>query len=192
MGRCVHDVPSFPRGKVVFHSIADMLRSTSTLGLSVSRLTGHLRNISFSIVTKTRSENFVFKTPLTCIVRGPFMPVHGGKGLPYRAIRGACSLRCNATAVRVRGSTIGGKRGIMLLSSLVTANKAVGTTTRLMRRLNNRIMGVLFLVRLDSLGKQRILGSCSISSIMRFRNGWSGGGRGSTRAMSGAGWKRAM
>lgn len=112
-----------------------------------------------------RSEKFVVKPVLTAQLGTNFVPVHGPKGLPTRAVRRDCSGRCKGSAIRVRGSTLSRGSMILLRSSLLTANKAVGTTYRLIGGLGPGGMCVGFVVRLGSLGKGSMF-----KSSMRMRS----------------------
>lgn len=148
-------MPKFPGRNVGFHSFVPILTSNGKLHVLVGTLRTDLpiARSSFSTITKLRTEKFLFNPTLTTVLNGKFVTVHGTNGLPPRAVTRRCSLRCNARGIRVRASTVHPNSQILVISSLVTANKATGTTVSLIRTTKNAIIKFDFIVKLQKLSK---------------------------------------
>lgn len=147
----VQRVPSFPVPKVLFCSMAALFGRPATLRRLSSALCRVCGSGNVAGMINVRSEKFVVNPVLTAELKTNFMPVHGPKGLPTRAVRRDCSGRCNGSAIRVRGSTVGRSSMMLLRSSLLTANKAVRTTYGLIGRVGPGGICMGFVVRLGRL-----------------------------------------
>lgn len=161
----VQRVPSFPVPKVLFCSMAALFGSTTYLRRLSSMVCRVCGSGNVAGMMNVRSEKFVVNPVLTAHLGTKFVPVHGPNGLPTRAVRRDCSGRCKGSAMRVRGSTLSRGSMMLLRSSLLTANKAVGTTYSLMGGLGPGGMCVGFVVRLGRLGNGTVF-----KSSMRVRS----------------------
>lgn len=164
----IHSIPNFPGRNVVFHSFVPILTSTGKLEvlLGTLRRTLPIPPDRFSSVTNLRSHKFLFNPTVTTRLNGKFVTMHGTNGLPPRAVNRSCSLRCNATDIRVRAATISGNRHMLVISSLVTANNATGTTASLVRGTNNAIINFDFIVHLRNLSNLDGLNSAPDDSLV--------------------------
>lgn len=154
LGTGLERVPSFPVPKVLFCSIAALFGGPRYLRRVLSALCRVCGSGNVAGMMKVRSHNFVVNNTLTTQLNTKFIVTHGPNGLPTRMMRRACTGRCKASAVRVRGSTVSRGSIILLRSSLLTANKAVTTARHLMREYNTGGVFVGFVVRLKNLGNE--------------------------------------
>lgn len=170
----VHRVPSFPVPKVLFCSMAALFGSSRHLRRLSSVVCRVCGSGKVAGMMNVRSENFVVKPVLTAHLKTKFVPVHGPNGLPTRAVRRDCSGRCNGSAIRVRGSTLGRGSIMLLRSSLLTAKNAVGTTYGLIGGLRPGGMCMGFVVRLGRLGKGRMFRGSRSMSVRSMLSLWVG------------------
>ncbi|WP_127942533.1 adenine phosphoribosyltransferase [Mycoplasma sp. ATU-Cv-703] len=160
----IRTFPDFPEPGIDFRDISPLLANGPALHYTVHKLADFAREAD--VIVGPDARGFIFATPVSAILKKPFVMVRKAGKLPGPVFRKTYQLEYNKTTLEIQRDAIRPGQKVVIIDDLL----ATGGTTRaivdLIEKHGAKVIGVLFVVELVHLkGRQKYHGISTHSLI---------------------------
>ena len=166
--RClVREVPNFPKPGILFYDITTLLKDARALSSIADELTAYYQGQQITKVIGIESRGFIFAGVLANRLNAGFVPVRKPGKLPADCFEVKYSLEYGSNSLAIHRDAIGVGERVLIVDDLLATGGTAAATVSLVRQLGGEIVGLDFLVELQSLkGREKLIGHPIHSTIL--------------------------
>ncbi len=163
----IREVPDFPKPGILFYDITTLLKDPKAFSAIADELTAYYRDSRVDKVIGIESRGFIFGGTLAQRLKAGFVPVRKPGKLPADCFEVKYSLEYGSNSLAIhRDAIVKGER-VLIVDDLLATGGTAAATVSLVRQLGGEIVGLDFLVELQSLkGRDKLTGHAVHSTIL--------------------------
>ncbi len=156
---CIRDVPDFPKPGILFKDITPLLLSPARLRRVVELMAGPFQESRVSRVVSIESRGFLLGAPIALALDAGLVPIRKPGKLPSARGRVEYALEYGTDALEMHRDAVGPGDRVLIVDDVLATGGTAGAATELVRTHGGEVVGLTFLIELDSLkGRTRLKG----------------------------------
>ena len=156
---CIRDVPDFPKPGILFKDITPLLLSPAQFRRVVELMAGPFQEARVSRVVSIESRGFLLGAPIALALDAGLVPIRKPGKLPSARGRVEYALEYGTDALEMHRDAVGPGDRVLIVDDVLATGGTAGAATELVRTHGGEVVGLTFLIELDSLkGRARLKG----------------------------------
>ena len=166
--RMIREVPDFPKPGILFYDITTLLKDPVGLHASVDVLANHYVGDKVDCVVGIEARGFIFAPTVAYRLNAGFIPVRKPNKLPAATARAAYNLEYGADALEIHRDAISPGQNVLVIDDLLATGGTAAAVAGLIESLGGRVVGLGFLIELESLRGRDKLSKYDVHSVLKY------------------------
>jgi adenine phosphoribosyltransferase len=164
----IREIPDFPKPGILFYDITTLLKEPESYRAAIDLMLAPYRDEKIDLVVGMESRGFIFSAPMAYQLKAGLVPVRKLGKLPAETITVEYALEYGSNTLEIHRDAIEPGQKVLIIDDLLATGGTVHGTIELVERLQGDVVGLGFLVELDSLkGRDRLQGH-RVESVIRY------------------------
>jgi len=164
----IREVPDFPKPGILFYDITTLLKDPVGLHASVDVLANHYVGDKVDCVVGIEARGFIFAPTVAYRLNAGFIPVRKPNKLPAATARAAYNLEYGADALEIHRDAISPGQNVLVIDDLLATGGTAAAVAGLIESLGGRVVGLGFLIELESLRGRDKLSKYDVHSVLKY------------------------
>lgn len=164
----IREVPGFPRPGVLFRDIAPLLAEPEAFASVVSGIVGPFRLPGADKVVGIEARGFIIAAPVAMAMHAGFVPMRKAGKLPGRVEARDYELEYGLARLEVQRDAIAPGERVLIVDDVLATGGTALAATQLVEHLGGKVVGLGFVIGLDSLGGRCRLGGFEVQTLVDF------------------------
>ena len=166
--RMIREVPDFPKPGILFYDITTLLKDPVGLHAAVDVLANHYVGDKVDCVVGIEARGFIFAPTVAYRLNAGFIPVRKPNKLPAATARAAYNLEYGADALEIHRDAISPGQNVLVIDDLLATGGTAAAVAGLIESLGGRVVGLGFLIELESLRGRDKLSKYDVHSVLKY------------------------
>jgi adenine phosphoribosyltransferase len=164
----IREIPDFPKPGILFYDITTLLKDRDAYRESIDLMLAPWREDQVDLVVGMESRGFIFSASMAYLLNAGLVPVRKLGKLPAETISVEYALEYGSNTLEIHRDAIQPGQRVLIVDDLLATGGTVRGTIDLVDRLKGEVVGLGFLVELESLkGRERLQG-LRVESVVRY------------------------
>jgi len=164
----IRSIPDFPKKGIVFRDITTLLKDKKAFKSAVDMLYKRYSARRIDKVVSVESRGFILGSALAYRLGAGFVPVRKPNKLPAESIKEEYQLEYGTDTLEIHTDAIQKGERVLIVDDLLATGGTAEATSRLVKRLKGKIVGLAFLIELSFLNGRNKLRGYDIFSIIKY------------------------
>jgi adenine phosphoribosyltransferase len=161
----VRDIPDYPQPGVTFRDITPLLGHAQGFSDSVTELTKRFADVPADRVLGIEARGFIVAAPVAYRMGAGFVPIRKAGKLPWAVVREQYHLEYGSDSLEMHRDAIHPGERVLVIDDVLATGGTAAAACRLVEELGGQVVGLGFLIELESLGGRARLGERMIESL---------------------------
>jgi adenine phosphoribosyltransferase len=157
--RSLRVVPDFPEPGILFQDITPVLADASLLAEVTAELAAPWRGAAITHVAGVESRGFILAAPVAVALGAGFIPIRKPGKLPSRTVAREYVLEYGSGRLEVHEDACGAGSRVLLVDDVLATGGTARAACELVESLGATVVGCSFLIAIDALQGERVLGT---------------------------------
>jgi adenine phosphoribosyltransferase len=167
----IRDVPDYPRPGILFKDITPLLGDGLAFREACEAMAAPFHDYEVTHVAAIESRGFLFGAPIATLLGAGLVPIRKRGKLPYESHHEEYALEYGTDALEMHIDAVPPGARVLMIDDLLATGGTAAAACRLVERLEGRVVGCSFLVRLAFLDGLARLQGRPVSSVLSYGNG---------------------
>ena len=164
----IREIPDFPKPGILFYDLTTLLKDPEGLRRLVDILTQQYEDWPIEQVVGIESRGFIFGPTLAYNLNAGFVPVRKKGKLPAETIRSHYDLEYGQDALEIHRDAIARQQRVLIVDDLIATGGTAAAAARMVQELGGKVLGLAFIVELESLKGREKLDGFEVYSVLRY------------------------
>jgi adenine phosphoribosyltransferase len=164
----IRDVPDFPQPGILFRDITPLLRDPAAFAHALGLVAAAVEAMAVDAVVGIESRGFLFGTPVASRLGLPFVPVRKPGKLPAAHMSVEYSLEYGNSQLDIHADALTRGQRAVIVDDLLATGGTARAAAKLVELLGATVVGIVFLVELESLGGRSHLAPYEVTTFVRY------------------------
>lgn len=164
----VRDIPDYPEPGVTFRDITPLLGDAEGFHRAVTELAHRFDDVAVDRVLGMEARGFIIAAPVAYRLGAGFIPVRKAGKLPWAVVREEYQLEYGSDKLEIHRDAIFPGERILVIDDVLATGGTAEATCRLVEALGGKVVGLGFLIEVESLHGRDRLGSHLVESLARY------------------------
>ncbi len=166
----IRNVPDFPKPGIGFKDITTLTKDGISFQKAIEILSDHYNPDEIDVIVGIEARGFIFASALAYKWGKGFVPVRKPGKLPAETIKEEYQLEYGTDAVEIHKDAIEPNQRVLIIDDLLATGGTVAAATRLIERLQGKIVSIGFLIELSFLNGREKLKNYDVLSLVNFED----------------------
>ncbi|MBA2717761.1 MAG: adenine phosphoribosyltransferase [Chloroflexi bacterium] len=164
----IREIPDFPKPGILFYDITTLLKDRVAYKESIDQMLEPYLGEKIDVVVGMESRGFIFSAAMAYQLNAGLVPVRKLGKLPAETITVEYALEYGSNTLEIHRDAIAPGQKVLIVDDLLATGGTVKGTIELIERLKGDVVGLAFLVELNSLkGRDRLDGR-RVTSVIQY------------------------
>jgi adenine phosphoribosyltransferase len=155
----IRHIPDFPKPGILFRDITTLLKDKLAFKMAVESLAKKFKDKKIDLVVAVEARGFILGGAVAHKLGAGFVPVRKKGKLPWKTHSVTYDLEYGTDTLEMHHDAIGPSDRVLIVDDLLATGGTVKAVTDLVRKLEAKIVGTVFLIELTDLkGKEKLKG----------------------------------
>lgn len=164
----IRDVPDYPRPGILFKDITPLLGDGLAFREACEAMASPFHEYDVTHVAAIESRGFLFGAPIATLLGAGVVPVRKRGKLPYESHFEEYALEYGTDALEIHIDAVPPGARVLVVDDLLATGGTAAAACRLVERLEGRVVGCSFLIRLAFLGGLGKLEGHPAASVLTY------------------------
>jgi adenine phosphoribosyltransferase len=164
----IRTVPDFPKAGINFYDITPILKDGRALAYVIDTMADHFSNMNIDIVVSMEARGFLFGTAIAYKLGAGFAPVRKPGKLPWDTHKEEYTLEYGTDTIEIHQDAIQSGQRVMIIDDVLATGGTAKAVTRLIKKMNGKIIGAAFVIELLALKGRKNLGDVPVYSLLQY------------------------
>ena len=164
----VRDVPDYPRAGIIFKDITPLLGNHDAFRAACDAMAAEFTSETVSHVAAIESRGFLFGAPIAMALNAGVVPIRKRGKLPYDSAFEEYELEYGTDALEMHVDALPAGARVLIVDDVLATGGTAAAASRLVERLQGKVVGCSFLIRLAFLGGLAKLSDRRVSSLISY------------------------
>jgi adenine phosphoribosyltransferase len=166
--KLIREVPDFPKPGILFYDITTLLKDKTGFKQVIDAMSERIRSHKPDIVLGIEARGFIFAPALAYNLGAGFVPIRKPKKLPAETEKITYDLEYGTDTLEIHKDAIRPGMRIVIADDLLATGGTAAAAVRLSEKLGGNVVGITFVIELESLkGRDRLTGY-DVVSLIRY------------------------
>lgn len=167
--KAIRAIPDFPKAGINFRDITTLLKDKEAFKKAITMLAKKYRQENIDYVVAVEARGFILGGALAYKLGAGFIPVRKKGKLPGKTQSITYSLEYGADTLEIHEDAIAPGAKVLIVDDLLATGGTVKAACDLVKQLQAKITGILFLIELTDLKGKEKLKEYPVYSIIKFK-----------------------
>ena len=164
----IREVPDFPKPGILFYDLTTLLKDRDGLRSVMDILTDEYKEKEIDRVIGIESRGFIFAPALAYNLNAGFVLVRKKGKLPAESISASYDLEYGQDVLEMHKDSIEPGQRVLIVDDLIATGGTAAATVQMVRQLEGEVVGLAFIVELESLKGREKLDGAEIFSVLKY------------------------
>ncbi len=164
----IRDVPDFPKKGIIFKDITTLLNNKKVYKDTIDRLAEKYKNKGIDAVVAIEARGFILGGALARKLNAGFIPVRKKGKLPAKTLSVTYDLEYGADTLEIHEDAIKPHAKVLIVDDVLATGGTAKAVTNLIKQLNGKIAGIVFLIELKFLKGRDKLKGYPVYSLIKY------------------------
>ncbi|MEI6056010.1 MAG: adenine phosphoribosyltransferase [Lentisphaerota bacterium] len=164
----IRDIPDFPKKGILFRDITPLLKDPKLIIETADLMASNYAKLNPTIIVGLESRGFIFGMALACRMGLGFVPVRKKGKLPYKTFSVSYELEYGTDSIEIHQDAIKKSDRIIIVDDLLATGGTAVAAVNLLKKFDAEILGLEFLIELESLKGRDKLKGFRVNSIALY------------------------
>lgn len=164
----VRNIADFPQKGIIFRDICPLLEDKKAFRQALDELVGKINNKKVDKVVGIDARGFILAGALADRLNAGLVMVRKKGKLPYKTISEDFDLEYGKAALEIHKDSIKKGDNILIVDDVLATGGTVGAVSKLVKKLEGKIVGLAFLIVLNYLPGREKVGNSVIYSLINY------------------------
>src|SRR5262245_44046600 len=164
----IREIPDFPKPGILFYDITTLLKDPAAYREAIDLMLEPYKAAGIEIVVGMESRGFIFSAPMAYQLNAGLVPVRKLGKLPAETITVEYALEYGSNTLEIHRDAIQPGQKVLIVDDLLATGGTVKGTIELVERLKGEVVGLAFLVELESLKGRARLDGRRVTSVIQY------------------------
>ncbi|OYD17213.1 adenine phosphoribosyltransferase [candidate division WOR-3 bacterium JGI_Cruoil_03_44_89] len=166
--RFIRSIPDFPKKGILFRDITPLIGDGYAFRETIDVLVEHYRDKEIDKIVSAEARGFIFSGVLAYVLDAGVVPVRKPGKLPYKTLSEDYELEYGKNTFEIHRDAVKKGERVLVFDDLLATGGTASAICGLVERLGGEIMGVAFLIELESLGGRKKLKGYDIHTLIKY------------------------
>jgi len=168
LAQYIRNIPDFPQLGVQFKDITTLLKDGMAFRETIERLVGIFEDKGVELVVGIEARGFIIGAPLAYSLGCGFVPVRKAGKLPAPTLSKTYDLEYGSATLEIHRDAIEKGQKVIIVDDLLATGGTTKAVCEMVEELGGKIIGIGFVIELESLKGREKLSSYPVYSLIRF------------------------
>lgn len=164
----IRNIPDFPKQGILFRDITTLLKDAKAFKYAVDSLSDKYKNKKIDAVVAVEARGFIFGAAVAYKLGASFVPVRKKGKLPWKTNSVTYDLEYGTDTLEMHHDAIKAGDNVLIVDDLLATGGTVKAVTELVKQLQAKITGIVFLVELTDLKGKDKLKDYPVYSLIKY------------------------
>jgi len=164
----IRNIPDFPKKGIQFKDITTLLNDKYAFRQTIELLGKSFKSKKIDTVVAVEARGFILGGALAYRLGAGFVPVRKKGKLPYKTLRVTYDLEYGTDTLEIHKDAIRPNSRVLIVDDLLATGGTVKATSRLIKKLKGKIIGIIFLIELTDLKGIKKINRFPVHSLIKF------------------------
>jgi adenine phosphoribosyltransferase len=164
----IRAIPDFPKKGIIFRDITTLLNDKKAFKKAVNELAKLLKSKKIDYIVAAESRGFMFGGVLAYKLGCGFVPVRKPGKLPSKTYTSAYALEYGSDSLQMHRDAFPKGARVLILDDLLATGGTALAMINLAKKLQAKIVAVVFLIELTALGGRKKLKKHPVFSLIKY------------------------
>jgi adenine phosphoribosyltransferase len=167
--KCIRDVPDFPKKGIVFKDITTLFKDKKAFKKAVDELVKKYKGKDIDIVLGIEARGFCLAPIVAYKLGAGFVPVRKPGKLPAETVKATYELEYGTDSIEIHKDAIEPGQRVLIVDDLLATGGTASAAVELVKKLGGKIVGVAFVIELESLRGRDKLPHQEVFSLIKCK-----------------------
>lgn len=164
----IRAIPDFPKKGILFRDITPLLKDPKLIIETADLMAANYAQLNPTIIVGLESRGFIFGMALACRMGLGFVPIRKKGKLPYKIFSLNYDLEYGTDSIEIHQDAIKKTDRIIIVDDLLATGGTALAAVNLLKNFDAEILGLEFLIELESLKGREKLKEYRVNSIALY------------------------
>jgi adenine phosphoribosyltransferase len=164
----IRSVPDFPKKGIVFRDITTLIRDARLFRVAVDAVCDWCRDKGIDTVVCTESRGFIFGSAIAYALGAGVVPVRKKGKLPHKTFSAEYELEYGTDTLELHRDAFPRGSTVLIVDDLLATGGTAAATARLVKNLDAKIAGIVFIIELTFLKGREKLKGFDVHSLVQY------------------------
>lgn len=164
----IREVTDFPKPGINFYDITTLLKDPEGFKAVIDSLADHYSVSNVDLVLGIEARGFIIAPAVAYALGYGFIPVRKEKKLPADRERIEYALEYGTDVLEIHKDAITPGQNVLIIDDVLATGGTASAVARLVEKLNGEVVGLGFILELDSLKGREKLNGYDVHSLIHY------------------------
>jgi len=164
----IRDVPDFPQPGIVFRDITPLLADPEAFSTVVDTIVVRFGRGNVDKVVGIEARGFIVAAPVAYHFNAGFVPVRKKGKLPWDSESENYELEYGTETLEIHKDAFDPGERVLIVDDVLATGGTAQATTRLVERLEGKVIGIACIIELSALSGRNKLGDVDFFSLIQY------------------------
>jgi adenine phosphoribosyltransferase len=164
----IREVTDFPKPGINFYDITTLLKDPDGFKAVIDSLADHYSSSNVDLVLGIEARGFIIAPAVAYALGYGFIPVRKEKKLPADRERIEYALEYGTDVLEIHKDAITPGQNVLIIDDVLATGGTASAVARLVEKLNGEVVGLGFILELDSLRGREKLNGYDVHSLIHY------------------------
>ncbi len=164
----IRSIPDYPKKGIIFRDITPLLRDKDTFNMCIDAIAEQYNEKEIDYIAGIEARGFIIGAALAHKLGKGFIPIRKEGKLPFGTISETYELEYGKETLQIHVDALKKGEKVLVVDDLIATGGTANAACKLVERLGGNVVGVAFIIELESLNGRTKLGGRKVVSLVKF------------------------
>jgi adenine phosphoribosyltransferase len=164
----IRDIPDWPKKGILFRDVTPLLADPHAFNVAVNLMVQPFLDRKIDYVAAVEARGFIFGVAAAQKLGAGIIPIRKAGKLPHKTHTETYALEYGTDSLQVHRDAANEGASVLLVDDLLATGGTMAAAARLIEKIPAKVVGVAFLIELESLNGRQKLGAYNVHSVVRY------------------------
>ena len=164
----IRTIPDFPKAGINFYDITPILKNGRALAYTIDTMADHFSSMNIDVVVSMEARGFLFGPAIAYKLGAGFAPVRKKGKLPWDTHKEEYELEYGTDTIEIHQDAVLRGERVLIIDDVLATGGTAKAVTRLMEKMNGKIIGAAFVIELLALNGRKNLQNVPVYSLLQY------------------------
>ena len=148
----IRSIPNYPKKGILFRDITTLIKNEKAFSETVNLIVERSKNFEFNKIAAVESRGFVFASPVSYLLKKPFILLRKKNKLPAERYSVDFELEYGTATIEMHKDSINKNDRVLIIDDLIATGGTAKAASKIIEMSNGKVSGFIFVINLFDLG----------------------------------------
>ena len=148
----IRSIPNYPKKGILFRDITTLIKNEKAFSETINLIVERSKNFEFNKIAAVESRGFVFASPVSYLLKKPFILLRKKNKLPAERYSVDFELEYGTATIEMHKDSINKNDRVLIIDDLIATGGTAKAAAKIIEMSNGKVSGFIFVINLFDLG----------------------------------------